>query len=39
MRELKEEIEHLKNLLELVREERDAVTKRMIELEAANGNT
>lgn len=38
MRELKEEIEHLKNLLELVRGERDAVTKRMIELETMNGN-
>lgn len=38
MRELKEEIEQLKKLLELARGERDAVTKRMIELEAANGN-
>lgn len=39
MRELKEENEQLKKLLELARGERDAVTKRMIELEAMNGNT
>lgn len=36
--DLKAENEHLRHLLELVRGERDAVTKRMIELEAMNGN-
>ena len=37
--DLRAENEHLRHLLELVRGERDAVTKRMIELEAMNGNT
>ena len=36
--DLRAENEHLRHLLDLVRGERDAVTKRMIELEAMNGN-